>query len=225
MEEQNKKWYQKPVGIIALLVLFFPVGLYLMWKYAEWDRNVKWVVTGGVLVVIMIGTVAGEVDEQSTLSEGENQEENKSVDESNLTTEEKVTRAAEEIVGNHDSVEVMVSEGDAFLIFEEETFYTIESAVRDTYEYFVKWGEEALAYDEIGFVSVEAKTQFTDEKGRTSMGTIIRVQMNEENFNEFEWKNLDFRPIHNQIDEYGTLFVHPQVWREVDMNEDAYLSL
>ncbi len=44
--ETKKKWYQKTGGIIALLVLFFPVGLYLMWKHASWNKTAKWIVTG-----------------------------------------------------------------------------------------------------------------------------------------------------------------------------------
>ena len=44
--ETEKKWYQKTLGIIALLVLFFPVGLYLMWKYSGWKPAVKWVISG-----------------------------------------------------------------------------------------------------------------------------------------------------------------------------------
>jgi hypothetical protein len=33
MEKFNEiKWHQKPNSIILLLVLFFPVGIYFMWK-------------------------------------------------------------------------------------------------------------------------------------------------------------------------------------------------
>ncbi len=43
--EIKKKWYQTTGGISLLLILFFPVGIYLMWKYANWNKVVKWVVT------------------------------------------------------------------------------------------------------------------------------------------------------------------------------------
>ena len=32
----DEKWYQKTGWIIALLILFFPAGLFLMWKYSNW---------------------------------------------------------------------------------------------------------------------------------------------------------------------------------------------
>ena len=52
----KKKWYQTSAGIIALLILFFPAGLYLMWKYADWNRKAKWIVTGGVVILFLISS-------------------------------------------------------------------------------------------------------------------------------------------------------------------------
>lgn len=49
-----KKWYQRTGGIIFWLILFFPIGLYLMWKYAEWKKGVKIAVS-----VICICSIAG----------------------------------------------------------------------------------------------------------------------------------------------------------------------
>lgn len=37
----HNKWYQKTGWIIALLILFFPVGLFLMWRYSKWSFIVK----------------------------------------------------------------------------------------------------------------------------------------------------------------------------------------
>lgn len=41
----DKKWYQKTGWIIAWLILFFPVGLFLMWKYSDWKKAIKVIVT------------------------------------------------------------------------------------------------------------------------------------------------------------------------------------
>lgn len=46
MDTLSKKWYQRAPGIIALLIFFFPAGLFLMWKYARWNQKVKWIITG-----------------------------------------------------------------------------------------------------------------------------------------------------------------------------------
>ena len=50
----NKKWYQKTGWIIAWLILFFPVGLFLMWKYADWKKPVKGIISA-LFAFIIIG--------------------------------------------------------------------------------------------------------------------------------------------------------------------------
>lgn len=45
------KWYEKTPAIILLLILFFPVGLYLMWKYTNWSKGAK------IVVSILVGII------------------------------------------------------------------------------------------------------------------------------------------------------------------------
>lgn len=56
----NKKWYQKTPGIIVLLVLFFPVGLFVMWKYASWPSKAKWVISGIFVFIILTNLLDGD---------------------------------------------------------------------------------------------------------------------------------------------------------------------
>jgi hypothetical protein len=54
MENQTElKWFQKPTGVIILLIFFFPVGLYLMWKNDLWTKQTRWIVTAMIAVVIV----------------------------------------------------------------------------------------------------------------------------------------------------------------------------
>lgn len=69
--EVKKKWYQSTGGIIALLILFFPVGLYLMWKHAAWNKTVKWVVTGVFAFFILVNAIGGS-NSSSTTSNTQN---------------------------------------------------------------------------------------------------------------------------------------------------------
>lgn len=41
----GKKWYQKTGWIIAWLIIFFPIGIFLMWKYSDWKKAIKIAVT------------------------------------------------------------------------------------------------------------------------------------------------------------------------------------
>ena len=54
MENQTElKWYQKPTGVIILLIIFFPVGLYQMWKNELWTKKTRWIATGVVAVMLI----------------------------------------------------------------------------------------------------------------------------------------------------------------------------
>ena len=37
----GRRWYQKSGWIIFLLIFFFPVGIFLMWKYTNWKKYIK----------------------------------------------------------------------------------------------------------------------------------------------------------------------------------------
>jgi hypothetical protein len=69
MENQTElKWYQKPTGVIILLIIFFPVGLYLMWKNDMWTKKTRWIVTG-VLAVFVLANLGND---KATSSSGNN---------------------------------------------------------------------------------------------------------------------------------------------------------
>lgn len=50
----RQKWYKKTGWIIALLFLFFPVGLFLMWKYANWNKYVKIGISAFFVIALFI---------------------------------------------------------------------------------------------------------------------------------------------------------------------------
>ena len=64
----DKKWYQKDWGIILLCVLFFPVGLYLVWKKSEWSKRNKIIAT--VCVILLIGFSQTQTSPSSTSYSG-----------------------------------------------------------------------------------------------------------------------------------------------------------
>lgn len=69
MENQPEvKWYQKPTSIIILLIIFFPIGLYLMWKNELWTKQTRWIVTGVITALI----IANSGNNNSESSSGSN---------------------------------------------------------------------------------------------------------------------------------------------------------
>ncbi len=60
----TKKWYQQTWGIVLLFVLFFPVGIYLMWRYADWSQKAKIIVS--VIFAIIAVSIAMNPAEPKT---------------------------------------------------------------------------------------------------------------------------------------------------------------
>ena len=50
----NKKWYQSTGLMLVTLVLFWPIGLFLMWKYNNYSEKVKVAITLIILATVMI---------------------------------------------------------------------------------------------------------------------------------------------------------------------------
>ena len=52
------KWYQKTWAIILFLIIFFPIGLFLMWKYSNWSKSVKGIITGFFILAVLSNIIA-----------------------------------------------------------------------------------------------------------------------------------------------------------------------
>lgn len=56
-DPNNKPFYQKNWFIILTLIIFFPVGLFLMWKYSNWHKAAKIIVTSLFCLIIVFGII------------------------------------------------------------------------------------------------------------------------------------------------------------------------
>ena len=55
MENQHQqKWHQKPNSIIVLLIIFFPLGLYFMWKNEIWPIKTRWIITSIFIFAVIL---------------------------------------------------------------------------------------------------------------------------------------------------------------------------
>jgi len=62
----NKKWYEKNLSIILLLIFFFPVGLFLMWKYSNWNKVIKIVISIFFGIVLLSNMGSKKTNETAT---------------------------------------------------------------------------------------------------------------------------------------------------------------
>lgn len=60
----SQKWYEKNVGIILFLIFFFPIGLFLMWKYSRWNKVAKIVISliGALVIIANVGNAVKVTD-------------------------------------------------------------------------------------------------------------------------------------------------------------------
>ena len=95
MSEKNK-WYQQTWAIILLLILFFPVGLFLMWKYAGWNKIVKGIITG-IFVILIIGSMGKDSTSNPATTQTEQPQEQAANNKQNETAKAVEAAPQEEI--------------------------------------------------------------------------------------------------------------------------------
>lgn len=62
----KQPWYKRSIGVIAMLIVFFPAGLFLMWKYTSWNKVVKWSITGVLAFLLLVNMIASGPSSNST---------------------------------------------------------------------------------------------------------------------------------------------------------------
>lgn len=68
-KDNHKKWWQRTGGIIFWLIVFFPIGFYLMWRYADWKRNRK-VIATLIWIIAFLCWPFGSYSDMSDKNEG-----------------------------------------------------------------------------------------------------------------------------------------------------------
>jgi hypothetical protein len=64
IEDKRRRWYEEPWVTVAALIFFFPLGLFLMWRFVDWTPKVKWIVTGAVAAFFVGFTVLGALTDE-----------------------------------------------------------------------------------------------------------------------------------------------------------------
>lgn len=136
------KWYQKTWAIILFLIIFFPVGLFLMWRYSSWNKTVKGVVTGFFVLIVISNIVNGgnnktetnsivknsQVQEEKTKDTEKKQEEktdNNKENKKEQAVEPGITKEYIESKLSSEQVEILNIENSG------DNYYTISFKVRD----------------------------------------------------------------------------------------------
>lgn len=111
------KWYEKNIVIVLLLIFFFPVGLFLMWKCARWKSAVKIVISGliavGCIGVILNPSPITQIVNNSAVSSSDNEKDKLSSDNILLNCKvkkEDMKNAFGEVIGKYAYINILKSE-------------------------------------------------------------------------------------------------------------------
>jgi len=106
METIDRKWYDNKVLIHVLLVLFFPVGLYGIWKNTELSKLRK-IITSAIVVFVILTIVGGKDNKSSNVSQNSSVE---TVSEQQKETSENLTK---ETISKQQSSKVELKENQS----------------------------------------------------------------------------------------------------------------
>lgn len=131
-KSSKKKWYQKTWVIVLMLIIFFPVGLFLLWKYTNLKKPLKILITALIGLIFIFAN--SSVLENLTLEIPDYQEEyftDSHIDINILTEPEDFLSG-----NNMEDLEFITSSDN--ISFDKDGIYTGD--VAGTYEVFVKLG-------------------------------------------------------------------------------------
>lgn len=155
MEENQKvPFYKKTWFIIVMLIFIFPVGLILMWKYKDWTRMVKGVVTAATLLFALSVYTSDDDTEETADSSNEEVAAEESVE-----SEEETEPTEEEALAEEESSEEDVGEP---VEVEEENEVTEEEFTEGEVEESVE--EEESSEEELGEKETQEDDQETTEE-------------------------------------------------------------
>lgn len=194
MEEKQKvPFYKKTWFIVLSMIIFFPLGLVLMWLFTDWSKRNKWTITA---IVLLFAIVINPTDEAEELADTEDEEqvaaEEAQNEESPEANEEVVAEEKEEVDEEEEIAE------DAFAdsrqgksLTDEEKAEREESAAEYKKEQEEKNQEQAEAEEEIVEESeVEEEAEETQKPEQEIENTIIE-SLGEENIVELNITEYD----------------------------------
>lgn len=131
LEIKQIKIYQKNWFILLMLFLFFPVGLFLLWKYSTYKKRAKLIITAIVASIVIFGAAQGnKQQQQTTQQEPINQNSTEKMQESKELPAYEVTNIEQRtpdtvtyqvIVNEPANVEQIKQIGKAIILKAEET--------------------------------------------------------------------------------------------------------
>lgn len=250
-EEKKKARIRK----IILIILFLPIfAVWYIWKKTNWSNNKKLLATAGIIVLILVAGVSSSSEEKQKVVEKTPVQKNavqeqvpktkklkkkevtqKGDKKSSPSIMDKLWLALDASMGTRKGYSIEYNK-----VFDDktgngartvtitkaaETYWDGNDAVRNAYAILVKYGKRVFPMDEVFVVKVKLKGNFIDAYGKKSTDDAVVISMTKFNFNKFDWDNLNYSPISEQMEKAASeYYINPAIKK--NLKEDKlYLAI
>lgn len=138
----KKKWYKQNITVIISLLIFFPVGLFLMWRHTEWKKRNKIIITAifALLLIIPSGT------DTDTSSQNDTEVVAESEPQSNDIEVEEVAKTEEspEVIDTRDEDPIAAINGEIDGLGEPEPFQSQKVYNNDIKNECITYAKETI---------------------------------------------------------------------------------
>ena len=141
------KFYEKDWFIVLMLIVFFPYGLLLMWKYSKWHIKAKKIISVLIAVMVVIAIFSDGSTESKNVETKNTNAEVETVDKTkNTNTEAEIAKANK----------IKELQEKSKTILDNKDYYTMNEDERETINELVeKWDDE---------IDYSFKSEYADKK-------------------------------------------------------------
>ena len=141
------KFYEKDWFIVLMLIVFFPYGLLLMWKYSKWHIKAKKIISVLIAVMVVIAIFSDGSTESKNVETKNTNAEVETVDKTKDTNAEAEIAKANKIKELQEKSKTILDNKD---------YYTMNEDERETINELVeKWDDE---------IDYSFKSEYADKK-------------------------------------------------------------
>lgn len=126
--------------------------------------------------------------------------------------------------GNRDGWNIIYSQannpGVVTLTQTSDSFWDEQMAVNGAINTSISYGYQVFKIPGIDQEIIEFKSTFTDNFGNKSVEDIIKIGITKDKFNRYNWQNLNYEPIYNQMIQSADPFdINPSVKSKINTDQ------
>ncbi|MCK8818119.1 hypothetical protein MWH28_12205 [Natroniella sulfidigena] len=217
----SDKFYYKNWFVVLMLFLFFPVGLFLMWKGQKFSKKAR---IGITLLIFSMGVIGSFTEEDVSTDSNQLAQEQEEV-EQEVEEEEPKEYTFDEYVqvfverklgrttntGNARYLGHSFSDSDGVLEIKLRASENLTSNMTrggiklDTKDVFSEFFTE---FSEVDDLVLSWKMKLVDQRGNESLSRVLLISNTRENNQTINWGNVITDNIPNIVDSY---WVHPAI--------------